>query len=187
MMEHDSHCDGWGCAFMCPVRMKQEGRDKRPTKPMEGTEMKNQTIYTPAEVAKMLDRHFTTVARWAKDGKLPGANQNSPGGHWRIPTKGVQEAARLAKVDWTPPRRVRGGHPIQAAKVKAKVKANGTAQGDLFTSAVTLPGVIRRDLHTLTLDVALVKAAAIMAKRAGATCSELVEAAVRTYLEDLES
>jgi excisionase family DNA binding protein len=52
----------------------------------------NHDYYTTGEVARILGISPKTVARWAKEGKLP--HLVTLGGHRRFPAKPIQDLAR---------------------------------------------------------------------------------------------
>lgn len=46
-------------------------------------------VYTAREVAEMFRVEVKTVARWARQGLIPGVK--TPGAHWRYPKASIDE------------------------------------------------------------------------------------------------
>jgi excisionase family DNA binding protein len=60
--------------------------------PLRETSNGNHDYYTTGEVARMLGISPKTVARWAKEGKLP--HLVTLGGHRRFPAQPIKDLAR---------------------------------------------------------------------------------------------
>ncbi len=66
---------------------------------------KTMRLYTPDQVAEILQFSVPTVKRWLLTGELPGI-KNGPGGHWRV------KSDELARYIETRQQRAKGGAQV---------------------------------------------------------------------------